>query len=69
MTKFCPKGTIKYDRNTGNTTKTGPRVKSMLSALAGIMSSLKTSFIPSATGCNTPNGPAYSGPDPLLYSG
>lgn len=62
MSKFCPKGTMRKDRNTGITTKIGPRVKSPLSALAGTMSSLKTSFKPSATGCNTPKGPAYSGP-------
>ena len=62
MTRFCPKGTIKKDKNTGITTIAGPNVNNQGSDLLGITSSLKTNFIPSATGCKTPIGPAYSGP-------
>ncbi len=40
----------------------GPRVNSTLSDFAGTISSLKTSFRPSATGASKPKGPMYSGP-------
>ena len=46
----------------GTSVMIGARMNSSLSAEAGINSSLKNSLIPSATGCNNPNGPARLGP-------
>ena len=61
--------TIKNDADTtvlsiatGTTTTAGPNVNKIGSPLAGIISSFTRSLTPSATGCNNPRGPAYSGP-------
>ena len=51
-----------YKKNIGITTIAGPKLNKISSALTGIISSLETSFIPSARGCKIPNAPAYSGP-------
>ena len=57
-----PKGTTAIARNAGTVEISGARMKTILSAAVGMMSSLSISFTPSASDCSRPQGPVRFGP-------
>ena len=57
-----PKGITPQTRMAGTNTRTGGRKKSALSAARGANSSLRISFMASATGWKRPRGPTRLGP-------
>ncbi len=68
MVKGRPQGTIMKMRKAGTTARNGASMYMPISALRGLMASLKKSLSPSATVCSTPNGPARLGPIRLCMS-
>ena len=63
---FSPKGTAINAVSAPINIKKGAKINNGLSALAGMISSLINSFIPSATGCKSHHFPACKpGPCPI----
>ncbi len=57
-----PNGITENARNAGIAERIGARKYTGLSASSGMTSSLKASFIPSASDCSVPHGPTRFGP-------
>ena len=60
--KSPPSGITVHTRNAGTKARNGAMRKTNRSARSGRRSSLKNSFMPSASVCSIPNGPALLGP-------
>ena len=66
--KSPPSGITDHSRKAGTKARNGASRNTHLSALSGSRSSLKNSFVPSASVCSRPHGPALFGPDPVLHA-
>ena len=60
--KSPPSGITDHTRNAGTKARNGASRYTHRSARSGMKSSLKISFMPSASVCRSPNGPALFGP-------
>ncbi len=63
-----PTGTTVKISSAGTSDRYGASLKTALSARSGSRSSLKNSFVPSASVCSRPHGPARFGPIRLCMS-